>query len=347
MADERWLWESSSAGARAARVALLPLAAVFRATMSVRNALFDIGALATHELGAPSVSIGNLTVGGTGKTPLANWFAAEVSARGGHPGIVLRGYGGDEAQLHGLLTPGAIVIADADRVRGAKAAIARGADVLVLDDAMQHRRAGRDADVVLISADGSRRSRWPLPAGPWREPLRSLRRARIAVVTCKAASHADIEQTLADIRQAAPGVTVAVARLAPAGLRTHDGGQSLPLDTLRGKRIIAVSGIGDPSAFEAQLSAAGVHLISPARFPDHHAFDEADARKLAQRAESADLVVCTLKDAIKLGPVWPHEATPLWYLSQRVAVERGAESLAALIAELLAARGRKPAARLP
>jgi len=347
VADARWLWESSSGGARAARLALLPFAALFRATTTVRNRLFDAGILSAHELGAPAVSIGNLTVGGTGKTPLANWFAAELTARGAHPGIVLRGYGGDEARLHELLAPAAIVVADADRVRGAKAAIERGADVLVLDDAMQHRRAARDADIVLISADASRRSPWPLPAGPWREPLRALRRARIVVVTSKAAAQTEIERTVADVIEAAPGVAVAVANLAPDGLRSWDGRQSLPLDALRGKRVLAVSGIGDPTAFEAQLSAAGVRLTSPARFPDHHAFGAADATKLAQRAESAELVICTLKDAIKLGPVWPHEGTPLWYLSQRLAVERGAESLSALIAELLAARSRKPTARLP
>jgi tetraacyldisaccharide 4'-kinase len=108
-----------------------------------------------------------------------------------------------------------------------------------------------------------------------------------------------------------------------------------------------VSGIGDPSAFEAQLAATGVQLTPPARFPDHYAFGAADATKLAHRAEGVDAVICTLKDAIKLGPVWPHGATPLWYLSQRVAVETGAESLAALIAELLAARGTASTARLP
>jgi tetraacyldisaccharide 4'-kinase len=346
VADSHWLWESPSVVARGARLALLPGAAVFRVAATVRNWMFDAGVLPTHPLGAPAVSVGNLTVGGTGKTPFASWLAVELAARGGHPGILLRGYGGDEAQLHARLAPHSIVVADADRLRGAEVAIARGSDVLVLDDAFQHRRARRDADIVLISADAARCAPWPVPAGPWREPMRALRRARLVVITCKAATAEEVAHALAAVSAAAPGVPTAVARLSASEITTWDGAESRPVDSLRGQRALAISGIGDPAAFETQLRAAGVHA-TPVRYPDHYAYTAAEAANLVRRAGSADFVICTLKDAVKLGPVWPHGAAPLWYLRQRVAIERGAESLAALVAELLAARDHVPHARFP
>jgi tetraacyldisaccharide 4'-kinase len=334
------IWSGDGAGARAARLALRPLEAVYGAVTRVRGALYDAGLLAVHDPGIPSISVGNLSVGGTGKTPVAAWVARALGDRGAHPAIVLRGYGGDEPLVHELLNPGIPVIAGADRVAGVGEARRRGADVAVLDDAFQHRRVRRAADIVLVSAD-----RWDgrvrlLPAGPWRESLRALRRASLVLVTRKAASPETAEGVATALRGAAPDVAQATAHLAPAALRrVGEPGAIRPLDGLAGSRVLALSAIGDPTAFRRQLEVLGAR-VEAANFPDHHAFSVSDVSHIARRAAAADLVVCTLKDAVKLGPLWPREAPPLWYVSQRLDLEHGAAEMEALLAGVL--RDRPP-----
>jgi tetraacyldisaccharide 4'-kinase len=330
------VWYGRDAGATLARAALSPLALLFRAGVAARAAAYD--ARDGAALPAPSVSVGNLTVGGTGKTPVAAWVAARLLARGARPAIVLRGYGGDEPRVHELLNPGAVVVASGDRVAGAREAVSRGADVLVLDDAFQHRRARRDVDLVLVSAD-----RWTgearlLPAGPFREPLAALRRATAVVVTRKAAPLARAEAVAAAVGASAPGRPVAIVSLPLDALRPWGGEEpERPLAWLAGRRVLAVAAVGDPGAFFAQLAGAGA-AVERAPFRDHHAFSPTEVAALALRRAGVEIVVCTLKDAVKLGPLWPRLAPPLWYVSQRVAVERGAESLDALLETLLAAR---------
>ena len=331
------LWTSTSFGARLIRGALLPASALFRAATTVRDALYSAGVLRAHELGAPAISVGNLTVGGTGKTPFASWLAEQFIARGAHPAILLRGYGGDEVAVHGRLSPSTIVVANSDRVAGAKAARDRGADVLVLDDAFQHRRVARNIDVVLISADSVGAAQWPLPSGPWREPVTAVRRARLVVVTAKAASDADVRRTIDAVRAASPNTQTSVVRFDSGALVQWGSFAQKQLSEVRDRRALAVSAIGDPAAFVAQLRAAGLTVESVAE-RDHYLFTAADAARLSEKARRNDLTICTLKDAVKLGPLWPPDAPPLWYLSQRLRVERGAEILAGLVAELLAAR---------
>src|SRR5215211_769933 len=182
------LWFGADALASVARAALLPAERVFGGIVGARDVLYDAGWLPSQATTIPVVSIGNLTVGGTGKTPIAAWVAAGLARRGAQPAIVLRGYGDDEPLVHRILNPMIPVIVDADRTAGVEEAARRGADIVVLDDAFQHRRVQRIADLVLVSAD-----RWTptvrlLPAGPWREPLRAIRRATLVIVTRKAAN---------------------------------------------------------------------------------------------------------------------------------------------------------------
>ncbi len=206
------IWESSAPDARVARALLSPFGWGYGAAVALRNLAYDRGWYDAHELALPAIAIGNLTVGGTGKTPIAAWFATALRARGARPAIVLRGYGGDEVLVHRRLNPGIPVVADADRVRGVSTARAEGATVVVLDDGFQHRRARRDADVVLLSADRAGPFRY-LPAGPWREPLQSLRRASAIVVTRRNASRVSAQELLAQAARfragRAPGDCVA------------------------------------------------------------------------------------------------------------------------------------------
>ena len=326
------IWESGALSARLMRGALRPASWVYSAAVAVRNAAYDGGLFRVHDLALPSISIGNLTVGGTGKTPLSAYVAARLERRGLKPAIVMRGYGDDESLVHARLNPGIPVVIAADRVAGVAEARARGCDVAVLDDAFQHRRARRDVDVVLLAADLAGPVRL-LPAGPWREPLTSLKRASLIVVTRKSASPVRARELLAHVRRFAPEAAGIVVHLAANQLVPWMPGEARELDTLRSQSVLAVAAIGDARAFASQLEEQGarVELITER---DHHAWSSADAAVLARRASGVDIVVCTLKDAVKLGPVWPREAPPLWYLSQRVVVEAGEDQLDRILAPL-------------
>lgn len=307
--------------------ALSPLSWLYRAATGLRNALFDVGLLRSQSLGLPAVSVGNLSVGGTGKTPVAAWLAGELLRLGARPAIVMRGYGADEPLVHRRLNPDVPVIVNADRVAGARTAKAGGATVVVLDDAFQHRRARRDLDLVLLAAEQGTPRR-VLPAGPLRESARGIRRASVVIVTRKSASVAEAEAVAAAWTGYAGAPPTVILALKPGAL--HDARDpSAPTaapETLTGQRVLAISAIGAPQPFARQLEALGA-TVSSASFPDHHAFTAQDAAVLAARAAEVDRAVCTLKDAVKLVPLWPRHAPPLWYLSQAVEVERGATSL--------------------
>lgn len=363
------VWSGDDRVAAAARFALGPLAAAYGAVVAARNARFDRGA-GVLPVACPAISVGNLTVGGTGKTPVAAWCARALQAAGARPAIVLRGYGDDEWRVHALLTPGVAVVRDPDRVRGIATAAAAGADCVVLDDAFQHRRAARVVDLVLLSADAWTAPVRLLPAGPYREPLQSLRRASLIVITVKAASRTAVDA----VRRAVHAVVgdrvpVAVVGLEATALQrvapdmvaaTPPAGSSIPLPTppasrvstdappvpaatamplaaLAGRGVLAASAIGDPSAFERALASAGAR-VTGRRFRDHHAFTSADASALARDVPPGGVAVCTLKDAVKLAPLWPHASQPLWYLSQTLVVRDGAEALTDAVHRVLAAR---------
>lgn len=338
------VWYGDDGLARGARLALRPLGALYGLVVAARGRLFDSGLLQVHDTELPALSVGNLSVGGTGKTPVSAWLAAELEARAARPAVVLRGYGDDEPLVHAILNPRIPVVTNADRVAGIREARERGADVVVLDDAFQHRRAHRVADVVLLSAD-----RWGpppalvLPAGPWREPLVALRRASLVLVTRKAASAARAAEVVNAVRAAARGVPTAVVHLAPGEIHPAPGTlgarEGAALSALAGASVFAISAIGDARAFHQQLVGCGARLSPPpAAFPDHHAFDAGEAARLARQGEAAERVVCTLKDAVKLAPLWPRAGPPLWYVSQRVTPEEGADAVEEVLRTVLDAR---------
>jgi tetraacyldisaccharide 4'-kinase len=329
------LWASDGIGARVARAALMPAELAFGVISTARSSLYSSGVFTVHPTAIPALGVGNLTVGGTGKTPLAAYFAGRLQRAGAKPAIILRGYGEDEPLVHRALNPNVPVVVSADRLAGADDAKRAGCDVVVLDDAFQHRRAGRAADVVLVSADGWREPRHLLPAGPWRERLTAARRASIVVVTRKAAS-LDRADRVAEVVRQTVGVPCAVVHLDASELREVNGSRTATIDALRGESVLAISAIGDPGAFDAQLMAHGATL-TPARFRDHHRFTVSDAESLATTATRYDRAVCTLKDAVKLGPLWPGPS-PLWYVSQRVVVERGGDAVDAVLETTLLAR---------
>ena len=331
------VWHGGSPGAAVARVLLAPASAAYRVATGVRNILYDRGVLVRQQGAIPVVSVGNLSVGGTGKTPVAAWLASQLLARGARPGLVLRGYGDDEPRVHAILNPGVPVFVNADRVAAVREAALGGCDVAILDDAFQHRRIERLEDIVLISADRWREPLRLLPAGPWRERLTALRRSSLVVVTRKAASADSAERLLRRLSTLHGHRSGAVASLQPAGLSDAITGTEMPLSALAGASVLAVAGIGDPESFVEQLRGAGAR-VELRRFADHHAYSQSDIDRLARSAGEYDHICCTLKDAVKLGPRWPREGQALWYVSLRCEIEVGGTAIAALVDRVLAAR---------
>ena len=331
------VWFGNDVIARVARAVLAPSEALYRASMSVREALYDAGVFATHEPVIPTVSVGNLTVGGTGKTPVAAWIAKELVERGARPAIVLRGYGEDEPLVHARLNPAIPVIVAVDRASGIGRAHDAGATIAVLDDAFQHRRVSRAADLVLVSADQWSPSPRLLPAGPFREPLEALRRATMVLVTRKAASDAQVDLVNESLAEIAPRIPRSTLHLLPEDLRNASAAgeeeQRRPLADLNGREVRAITAIGDPEAFVRQIEALGGR-VSAEVFPDHHQFEPDEIAKFARSISPEGLAICTLKDAVKLAHRWPREAPTLWYVSQRVSVERGVGGVEHVLDEL-------------
>lgn len=328
------VWYGEGYAARAARMALAPAAWLYRAIMAARNWLYDAHVKRTHASPIPVISVGNLTVGGTGKTPFAAYVVRRMLEMGRRPAIVMRGYGGDESRLHEKLNPGVRVYASPDRVAGIVAAAAAGADVVVLDDAFQHRRAARALDIVLVSAEqwrtgsrgnGGREGKGigrVLPAGPLRESAAGLKRAGLIVVTSKSATASSVDAIASHVADIAPGVPVARAEFTMRELvDVRDATRRLDIAALAGLDVLAISGVGDPASFLAQLRELGAR-VTPRVFPDHHAYDSEEVDALASVAANHNYVVTTGKDAVKLAALWP-EGPTLWYVSQAVRIASG------------------------
>jgi tetraacyldisaccharide 4'-kinase len=283
--------------------------------------------------------VGNLTVGGTGKTPVSSWIATQLHARGAHPAIVLRGYGDDEPLVHARLTPELPVVVNANRLEAIVRAADTGADVAVLDDGFQHRRVSRDADVVLVSADAPVAPVRMLPSGPYREGMPALARASLVIVTRKAASLAQARTVAASIARVVPGVPVAIVHLALDAIHFERRAPA-PLASIAQRRVLAIAGVGNAAAFGDQLRQAGA-IVRMRAFTDHHPFTEADAKTLARDLGADEIALCTLKDAVKLLPLWPREAAAIGYVSQAVIVEENGGAIDAILELVIHSRLRQ------
>jgi tetraacyldisaccharide 4'-kinase len=270
----------------------------------------------------PVVSVGNLTFGGTGKTPTVVSLVRDLVRRGRRPAVLSRGYGrrgddqvvvvgptprhsvreiGDEPFELARRLPGVPIVVDADRSRGGEAALELGVDLLVLDDGFQHLRLARDLDVVLIDAgDPWGGGRLP-PRGRLREPVTALRRADAVVLTKLPEAWAAPAEALGEaVRAVAPDLPVLAARLQLRRLRELDG-EWAAATALRGRRIFAFAGIGRPSGLVESLAHAGAEVVATRWFADHHVYDAADLAEVIEAASQADAVpLTTFKDAVKL-----------------------------------------------
>jgi tetraacyldisaccharide 4'-kinase len=323
------LWEGEAGlTGRVLGALLTPAELGYRAVMRARNVAYGSGVAGSNSPPVPAISVGNITVGGTGKTPMVRWLVKQLLRRGWTPGILHGGYGDDEPALHRLWFPDLPVVAEKDRLRGAGRAMQQGADVLVLDDAFQHRRLRRDVDIVLVAAETWTRHARLLPRGPYREPPRSLRRADVVVVTRRTASAEQAVRVEVEVARIS-GRRTARVLLRPSGWLRPDGS---PREGNPRGPAIGVAGIGRPDDFFDQAEEWGADLVDAIAFPDHHAYSAAEASELERLADGAP-VVMTAKDAVKLAPLM--KGSDLWILEQAVAFESGRSWVLRAVEEVL------------
>ena len=326
-------------------------AAIYDAVTRARNLGYDRGLLRAARVDVPVVSVGNLTAGGTGKTPFVVFLARELARRGRRPGVLSRGFGArvasagranDEALVYVRALRDVPHVGDPDRVRGARELARRGLDVVLLDDGFQHRRLARDLDFVLIDAtrpwglaapaDGVEPVRAHLPRGLLRESPRGLARADAVVLTrIDQAPPERLDALRADLVRRVPGKPL-IETAHKVTAVTDDEGWLLSPDVLAGREVDLVSGIGHPDAFEASVRSVGASIRSHRRFPDHWAYAADDLAGLGDAP-----IVTTSKDAAKIAELG---RTP-WIVDIEIAVVRGGPVLAALLDALPDSRARR------
>jgi tetraacyldisaccharide 4'-kinase len=285
-----------------------------------------------RELPVPVVSVGNLTFGGTGKTPTVIALVRDLVRRRRRPAVLTRGYGrrgasplvlvgpgsefsvdrtGDEPLEMAARLPGVPIVIDADRVRGGAEAVRLGADVLVLDDGFQHLRVARDLDLVLVDAGDPWGGGALPPRGRLREPRGAMARASAVLVTkVPADATAAVGRIADEVARLAGPIPLLAARMVASRVRTPGGWQAPEL--LVGRRVLAFAGIGRPQGFVDVLEEAGAEVVATRWYRDHHRYRGSDLDRVVSEAAEHDAVaVTTTKDAVKLPPdaeVWVAEA---------------------------------------
>lgn len=327
VALDQWFNEVVS-GRRNGLGALLARAVFAAAELPVRwgvrrrNRKFDTGQTTIAKVSVPVVSVGNLTLGGTGKTPMVEWIARWFRARQVRVTLISRGYraeqgaANDEALELEQKLPDVPHVLNPRRAEAAVMAIEEFAcQLIVLDDAFQHRYLHRDLDIVLLDATDPFGSGHVFPRGRLREPAEGLARAG-CIVLCRAdlvedAARLEIRKI---VQSLAPQATWGECIHAPLALRSADEKET-PLNQLAGANVAAFCGIGNPAAFRSTLASCGCRIVGFREFPDHHGYERRDVESLAKWAASLDVeaVVCTHKDLVKIDLETLGER-PLWAL---------------------------------
>lgn len=328
---------------------LAPLAAVYGGVIAARNFWYD---QAGHSIDAqlPVISVGNLTSGGVGKSPLVLCVAQQLLGMGEKPAIVTRGYGArtgeipDEVLEFRERLPGVAVVVEPNRRAGvAIAARDYAATCAVLDDGFQHRQLARDLDLVVIDALQPWGGRRLLPAGHLREPLTSLRRADALIVSRVNQASPEAYASICEVlQQYAASRPILRAEVSHRGV-TRLNGRHEPLDSLGYQSLLPVCGIGNPQTFLNSVQEHAGHLSPPLIFRDHHRYSEHDVVRIADcaRRGGAHAVITTLKDWVKLAVLWqaaaPHDL-PLLRLDVALTLGEDAARLDELLLDALEAR---------
>lgn len=327
--------------ARLTRSGLRTLEPVYRTITRWRNRSYDSREGRVTRVGRPVISIGNLTTGGTGKTPLVRWVTEQLLGLGETPAIVSRGYGSkpgipnDEYRELELFLPTTPHVQNPDRVIAARAAIEEhAATCIVLDDGFQHRRIFRDLDIVLIDATRPFGYNHLLPRGLLREPVESLARATAVILTrCDQVQRARLEQIRKRIGSHVDATRIAEVLFEIAGEVDLHGKTANPVSRAG---VLAFCGIGNPSGFQHALQHQGQKVVKTITYPDHHAFTQQDLDHLHEQAQKHDAaaLLCTVKDLVKVKALIPGPL-PLFAVSIQTRFLNGEAMIRDLISESL------------
>jgi tetraacyldisaccharide 4'-kinase len=298
--------------------------------MRIRRWMYDAHLLGVQKVSVPVICVGNLTCGGTGKTPTVAWVVDALKQQGRRPAILTRGYHAiegqsDEATWLADRTDCPVII-QGDRLAGAREAIAQGADVLVMDDGFQHQRLARDRNLVLIDATAPFGGGACLPLGRLREPRSALRAADAILITRSDQVPPErVEWIRGQLSQWAPQAKIALSCHAPVGW-VSPSGESLPVDALKGESVMAFCGLGNADAFYRTLESTGVKLAGQRSFRDHAGYSPERIHPLRTQADSQNAkLVTTEKDGAKLSSLL--ETYSIYQLSVSLTVMEGRSSL--------------------
>jgi tetraacyldisaccharide 4'-kinase len=338
---------------------LSALSWAYRAAIAVRDRAYRWGVLPTGRLPCPVISVGNLTLGGSGKTPTVELAVRTLLDMGAIPAVLSRGYGrvtrgvhvvadrdgiraeprsaGDEPLLLAERLPGVPVVVGENRYEAGRVAVERcGATALVLDDGFQHRTLAKNLEIVAVPGRAPWGNARVFPRGMLREPLSGLARAHVVVVTNPSGPDTVAEVT-ATVRRHNAAAAVLAARYQLQDAIETPGARRIPVAELAGRRLLAFAGLGSPRGFADTLDAAGIRRVGFAEFPDHHWFTAGDLAELTRdaRAAGAQGLVTTEKDWVRVRDL-PPPPLPLWVLPVRLVIESGPETWQRLLAAVLA-----------
>ena len=321
--------------AAAVRCALAIVEIPYRIIVAIRNRRFDRVATSVHRVDVPVISVGNLTLGGTGKTPVVAWLSRWFRDRDIRVSIVSRGYGSkdgvqnDEARELEARLPDVPHLQNPDRVAAATVAVEElETQLILLDDGFQHRRIHRDLNILLVDATEPFGFERVFPRGTLREPLSSADRADVIAITkCEAISKGRLDEIESRFRAIAPRATYSRLKQIPKQL-IKSNGDAESTESLHGKRVLAFCAIGNPDSFRTTLQTMNVDLVAFHVFPDHHEFTRSDIESIGTKLRDAtvDLCVCTHKDLVKIN-VDRLAGIPLYALQIELSVFEGKAEL--------------------
>ena len=353
------------------------LSKVFQFVVCLRYVFYDIGVLRRFPLGCQVISIGNVTAGGTGKTPVTEIFARELTKAGRKVAILSRGYrrkeapwwqrifkniiekpvvvsdgrqilvdaatGGDEPYMLAANLPGVCVLVDRNRVKSGRYAISHfGCDTLLLDDGFQYQRLKHSHEVVLVDSTNPIGNGHMLPRGILREPAKHLKRADVVFITKCSGDQSDVRRL---VQRYNPRAEIIECRHAPRLLKDVWSREELPLEWLKGKTLATLSGIAVPQGFEDSLRKLGARVIWCERYADHHRYDASEIIFALNKTANmhAEALITTEKDAVRF-PRLEKTPVPCYYLRVDIEIISGAENFAAAVDHICnIGQGRKRA----
>ncbi len=352
---------------------LKQIATLYRLVVQARLALYHVGIIRRFPLGCQVISVGNITVGGTGKTPMVEMLARELSREGRKVAILSRGYrkrektwrqrlrdrlksgtaappprvvsdgrhllldsemSGDEPYMLATNLPDVVVLVDKDRVKSGRYAVKQfGCDTLILDDGFQYQKLRHRLDLVLVDQTNPFGNGNVLPRGFLREPARNIARAKFVCIT--KANGNDTAELRRRITELNPRAAIMACNHEPCALVGAFSREHHPLERLNGMKVVALSGIASPKSFESSLEKLGATLVRRLRFADHHRYAQQEVIDLVNDAQEigADAVVTTEKDAVRMSRI-DRCAVPVYYVRIEVRFLSGIEEFQRCISHI-------------